>query len=73
LTFFGERNGVFFSKTNDMIKFLHNLAFSGVKNAIFCNFFSANIFKNHNVGPGKFVTLKVWHKFFALPSSNDSS
>jgi hypothetical protein len=51
----------FFSKTNVMIKCLHNLAWSGVKTEIFCNFFSAKIIKNHNVGPGKFVTLIVGH------------
>jgi hypothetical protein len=37
LPILGEKMA-FFSKTNVMIKILHNLALFGVKNAIFCNF-----------------------------------
>jgi hypothetical protein len=35
LTIFGEKKLAFFSKTNVMIKFLHNTALFGVKNANF--------------------------------------
>jgi hypothetical protein len=42
----------FFSKTNVMIKILHNLALFRVKNAnFFAEIFGENISKNHNVGP----------------------
>jgi hypothetical protein len=42
----------FFSKTNVMIQFLHNLALFWAKNAIFSPNFSAKLFKkNHNIGP----------------------
>jgi hypothetical protein len=42
----------FFSKTNVMIKFLHNLALLWVKNAIFfANFLGENIIKNRSIGP----------------------
>jgi hypothetical protein len=40
----------FFSKTNVMIKFLHNFALFLVKKANFLLNFSAKIFKNHNIG-----------------------
>jgi hypothetical protein len=42
------RFSAFFSKTNDIIKILHNLALFRVKNA---NFFWRKYFKNHNIGP----------------------
>jgi hypothetical protein len=48
--FFGEKMA-FFSKTDVMIKILHYLALFLVKNANFLQFFSAKIFKNHNIGP----------------------
>jgi hypothetical protein len=43
---FSEKNLAFFSKTNFMIKFLHNLALFRVKNAnFFADFLGENIFK----------------------------
>jgi hypothetical protein len=42
---FGAKKMAFFSKTNVMIKILHNLALFWVE------FFGENIFKNHNIGP----------------------
>jgi hypothetical protein len=42
----------FFSKTNVMIKILHNLALFWVKNAnFFCWNFRRKYLKNHNIGP----------------------
>jgi hypothetical protein len=61
---FSAKKLAFFSKTNVMIKFLHNLALIWVKNAnIFAKYFGENIFKNHNIGP--------WtpsHYFLAAPA-----
>jgi hypothetical protein len=49
---FWRKNWRFFSKTNVMIKILHNLALFRVKNAnFFAKFFGENILKNHNIGP----------------------
>jgi hypothetical protein len=42
---FSAKKLAFFSKTNVMIKFLHNLAYFCVKNAIFLPKFSAKIFQ----------------------------
>jgi hypothetical protein len=47
LPIFGEKNWRFFSKTNVLIKFLHNSALFRVKNAHFWR----KYFKNHNIGP----------------------
>jgi hypothetical protein len=41
----------FFSKTNVMIQFLHNLALFEQKTPIFSTIFLAKIFFNHNIGP----------------------
>jgi hypothetical protein len=46
LTIFGEKMALL-SKTNVMIKFLHNLFVFQVKNAIF----RRKYLKNHNIGP----------------------
>jgi hypothetical protein len=49
---FSEKKLAFFSKTNVVIKILHNLALFEVKNAnFFAEFFGEKIFKNHNIGP----------------------
>jgi hypothetical protein len=42
---FRRKKLAFFSKTNVMIKILHNLPMFWVKNANFCNFFGENILK----------------------------
>jgi hypothetical protein len=48
---FSAKKLAFFSKTNVMIKVLHNLALFRVKNAnFFAEFFGENILKNHNIG-----------------------
>jgi hypothetical protein len=50
----------FFSKTNVMIQFLHNLALFWAKNAyFFAKFFGKKYFKNHNIGPRWNVALKT--------------
>jgi hypothetical protein len=54
---FSAKKFAFFSKTNVMIKILHNLALFGVKNANLLQFFSAKIFKIHNIGPSFFWQL----------------
>jgi hypothetical protein len=49
---FSAKKLAFFSKTNDMIKILHNSASFWVKNAYFsAEFFWRKYFKNHNIGP----------------------
>jgi hypothetical protein len=45
----------FFSKTNVMIKFFHNLTLFRVINAIFCWIFRRKYLKNHNIGPWPLV------------------
>jgi hypothetical protein len=60
LPIFGEKMA-FFSKTNGMIKILHNLALSWVKNANFLQLFLAKYFKNHNIGPRS--TLPIWTRW----------
>jgi hypothetical protein len=51
LPIFGEKMA-FFSKTNVMIKFLHNIALFWVKKRqFFRNFFRRKYFKYHNIGP----------------------
>jgi hypothetical protein len=50
---FSAKKLAFFSKTNVMIKILHNLALFGVKNAIFfAEFFGKNIWKIITSVPG---------------------
>jgi hypothetical protein len=47
---FSAKKLAFFSKTNVMIKILHNLALFRVKHEnFFAEFFGENIFKNHNI------------------------
>jgi hypothetical protein len=49
---FSAKKLAFFSKTNVMMKILHNSALFWVKNAnFFADFFGENIEKNHNIGP----------------------
>jgi hypothetical protein len=49
---FRRKNWRFFSKTNVMIQFLHNLALFWVKNDnFFAKFFRRKYLKNHNIGP----------------------
>jgi hypothetical protein len=48
---FSAKKLAFFSKTNIMIKILHNLALFWVENAnFFAKIFGENL-KNHNIGP----------------------
>jgi hypothetical protein len=50
---FSAKKMAFFSKTNVMIKILHNLALPRVKNAnFFAIFFGENIFKIITLAPG---------------------
>jgi hypothetical protein len=50
---FSAKKLAFFSKTNVMIKILHNLALFWVKNAnFFADFFRRKYFKNRNICPG---------------------
>jgi hypothetical protein len=49
---FSVKKLAFFSKTNVMSKFLHNLAlFLDKERQIFCLFFRQKYLKNHNIGP----------------------
>jgi hypothetical protein len=51
LAIFCEKIGVFFSKTNVMIKILDNLALFWVKTPFFRRIFLRKYSKNHNIGP----------------------
>jgi hypothetical protein len=48
---FRRKKLAFFSKTNVMIKILHNLALLWVKTPIFCWIFRWKYLNNHNIGP----------------------
>jgi hypothetical protein len=48
---FSTKKLAFFSKTNVMIKSLHNLALFWVKTPFFRWIFRRKYFKNHNIGP----------------------
>jgi hypothetical protein len=48
---FRQKKLAFFSKTNVMFQFLHNLALFWVKNAIFRQIFRRKYFWIHNIGP----------------------
>jgi hypothetical protein len=63
---FSAKKLAFFSKTNVMIKILHNLALFGVKNAIFCNFIGENILKIKTTVPG--VNVEKYEKYFRRSS-----
>jgi hypothetical protein len=59
LQIFGEILA-FFSKSNVMVKNLHNLALFWVKNAIFCNFLRRNYLINHIIGPRLGEISPIW-------------
>jgi hypothetical protein len=66
LTIFGEKNGVF-SKTNVMIKLLHNLALFQVKNAnFFAKIFGENILKIITSVPGIVISFDLQALRFKL-------
>jgi hypothetical protein len=48
---FSAKKMALFSKTNVMIKFLHNLALFSVKMSFLADFFRRKYLKNHNIGP----------------------
>jgi hypothetical protein len=71
LTIFGEKLA-FFSKTNVMIKILHNLALFFVKHAnFFRRIFWRKYLNNHNIGPRIILCAQVnWHKLKLFMENN---
>jgi Na+/melibiose symporter-like transporter len=70
---FWAKKLAFFSKTNVMIKILHNLALFIVKNAnFFASFFCENIFKiiTSVLGPLPQILSHVRHCIFCKKASN---
>jgi hypothetical protein len=67
---FSAKKLAFFSKTNVMINFFHNLALFWVKNANLCRFFWPKYSKNHITSvPGYFHGVKRWKIItFLLPA-----
>jgi hypothetical protein len=60
------KNGVLFSKTNVVFKFLHDLALFCVTNANFIADFLQKYLKNHNIGPRLFNRLHTHKKCISI-------